>query len=287
MWQLLHTLRVDREMHFGRIAFGSSFAISLIAFPTNTASAPPHVVAIVARDYVFVAPDTVPAGLTIFEYRNVGTESHEAILRRLPAGHTAAEVLAAANVPGPFPRWLEPAGGPNVIGPGVESRVMEQLRPGTYVWLCFIGAAADGVPHLKKGMIRLMVVTPSRVAASPEPVAKTVIKMADFVFVPSQPIESGVQWLRVENVGTKSHELVILELRPGETLESILKWRRRGPEARPFTQIGGVAAIQPGEHAYVELKAHSGTYVFRCRIEDEESGKTHRELGMESDITVQ
>jgi hypothetical protein len=273
-------------MYFGRIGLAGSLAISLLAFRMDTSASPPNVVKIVARDYTFDAPDTVPAGLTIFQYRNEGTESHEAILRRIPAGHSPAEVLAAANAPGPFPRWLEPAGGPNVIGPGVESRVMEQLRPGTYVWLCFIGAEADGVQHLKKGMIRLMVVTPSNVVAPTEPVAKAVIKMADFVFVPSPPIESGVQWLRVENIGNKYHELVILELRPGENLESILKWRRRGPDPRPFTQIGGIAAIAPGQHAFVELKAHSGNYVLRCRIDDEESGKTHRELGMESEITV-
>jgi hypothetical protein len=274
-------------MHLGRIVPGSFLLVSLVSFSADRRAALPNVVTIVARDYTFDAPDTIPAGWTIFEYRNEGKESHEAILRRIPAGHTAAEALAAASAPGPFPGWLEPSGGPNVIGPGVNSRVMEKLSPGTYVWLCFIGAEADGVPHLKKGMIRVMVVSPSSVAAAVlEPTAKTVIRMANFAFVPSQPIESGVQWLRVENTGAKFHELVILELQPGATLESILKWRRRSGDPRPFTQIAGIAAIQPGQHAYVELKAHTGNYVLRCRIEDEESGKTHRELGMESEITV-
>jgi uncharacterized cupredoxin-like copper-binding protein len=275
-------------MHLGRIVPGSILFVSLVAFSAERRPVPPNVVKIVGREYAFDAPDTIPSGWTIFEFRNEGKESHEAILRRVPAGHTAAEALAAATAPGRFPEWLEPAGGPDIIGPDVSTREMQRLEPGTYVWYCFIGAEADAVPHLRKGMIRVMVVTPSGVAAAdPQPATKTVIRMADFVFVPSQPIESGVQWLRVENTGAKVHELVILELKPGATLESINKWRRRSGEPRPFTQIGGVAGVQPGQHAYVELNAHPGNYVLRCRIDDEASGKTHRELGMEQEITVE
>lgn len=251
----------------------------------DTSGLPPQVVKIVARDYVFEVPDTVAPGLTIFDYQNVGTESHEAILVKVPAGHSASEVFDAFASGNGRPDWVEAAGGPNIIGEGVSAREMQWLQPGTYVWLCYL-AAPDRMTHIAKGMARVMVVAGQTPKQQNEPVANAVLQLRDFDFALSQPLKAGVQWIRVENTGLKAHELVVFELPPGKTLADALAWRRASGEPRPFTQIGGVAPIMPGAHAFFEMKAHSGRYVLRCRITDRDSGRTHRELGMETEISI-
>src|SRR5690606_18468831 len=49
-------------------------------------------ITIAADDYIFLVPDTVPAGITTLELVNRGAELHHAILVRLEEGKTLAEL---------------------------------------------------------------------------------------------------------------------------------------------------------------------------------------------------
>ena len=61
------------------------------AAPVASAAAAPNVVNIVATDYKFDAPDSIPAGLTTFRMTDSGKELHHATLIRLDSGKTAAD----------------------------------------------------------------------------------------------------------------------------------------------------------------------------------------------------
>src|SRR5678815_2352898 len=57
-------------------------------------------VTVTATDYSFAAPDTIPAGLTELRLLNRGTEMHHAMLVRLDAGKTMADLFAAMQSEG-------------------------------------------------------------------------------------------------------------------------------------------------------------------------------------------
>jgi len=57
--------------------------------------ATPNLVALTATEYVFEAPDTVPAGWTTFRLANHGREVHYGHMVRLDPGKTVPELVAA------------------------------------------------------------------------------------------------------------------------------------------------------------------------------------------------
>lgn len=242
-----------------------------------------RVVTLIAKDFNFVAPDTITAGVKTFLYRNEGAENHEALLRRIPDGHQVKEVLAAVGSD-KLPEWLEPIGGPNNVAPARETRVVQTLVPGTYVWVCYLGTRR-GPAHYKLGMIRPMVVV-SSTHRDPEPRAAAVLTMRDFSYELSRPLRRSRQWLLVRNEGHQYHEVVMFKLLPGKTAADVEEWMRHGGP-RADVPIGGVGALPPAAHAYVQFPGEPGTYSFRCRVFDSGKHQSHEELGMQLFLTVQ
>lgn len=63
--------------------------------PSVGSAQPATPITIIGRDYAFSAPDTVPAGATLFSLSNQGTVRHEAVILLLKEDHTLAEYLQA------------------------------------------------------------------------------------------------------------------------------------------------------------------------------------------------
>src|SRR6185436_12564638 len=97
-----------------------------------------HVATIVAKDFAFLAPDTIPGGWTTLRMVNDGPSLHHASLLRLDAGKTMADLAESMKNPGPPPSWLVAVGGPNAADPKTESNATINLAPGNYVFLCFV-----------------------------------------------------------------------------------------------------------------------------------------------------
>ena len=153
------------------------------------AAAAPNVVHIVATDFAFEMPDTLPAGLTTFHLMNKGPDWHHATLVRLEDGHTMADVQAE-YAKGEVPAWAHVMGGPNAPFAGGTSETTMNLEPGNYAVLCFV-PSADGVPHIAKGMMRALTVVPSDAPASPLPEADLAVTMTDYDWTMSAPISAG------------------------------------------------------------------------------------------------
>ena len=254
------------------------------AADTVAAPAAPGIVTVTAQDFAFDAPSEIPAGLTTFRLVNRGPSLHHIQLIKLEDGKTADDFFAALKGGGPFPGWASFAGGPNPPESGDTATITLAVEPGNYMMLCFI-PAADGVPHVMKGMARpLTVKGPSRNAT--EPRADLVMKLVDYDFELSQPLTAGRHTIRVENAGTQPHEVAIVRMQPGKTPQEFAAWGMKPVGPAPGTLFGGVSGIMPGSHAFVDVDLPAGDYALLCFVPDAKDGKPHFAHGMAKRIKV-
>lgn len=251
----------------------------------------PNVVTITATEYAFGMPDTIPAGLTTFRLANQGKELHHASLVRLGAGKSAADfqagLAAAMQSHAPPPPWLAFVGGPNAVTLGDTAITTQVVEPGSYVVVCWI-PTLDGTPHVMKGMLHPLVVTPSAAPAPALPAADVTITLTDYDFQLSQPLTAGRHVVRVENAGAQAHEVVIAALAPGKTLHDFVAWEQGGEKGPlPTGQwLGGVTTLDVGGHSQFATTLAAGNYLLLCFWPDAKDGKPHVVHGMAKEVRV-
>jgi hypothetical protein len=256
----------------------------------DAAFAPPpgsHLVTVVAREYSFSLPESIPAGLTTFLLKDEGQENHHFYLMKVEPGKTVADVMAVFAKPGgPPPTWMHPVGGPNTPGPGGESNVTLVLQPGSYVVFCVI-PAPDGTPHVMHGMIAPLTVTPAEAGPAALPKADMKITLRDYAFDLSKPVTAGHHVIEVANTGTQPHELVISRFPPGRGNHDLEAWAYN-PQGKPAPAqgVGGVTDIMPGEHVVIEVDFKPGKYGLLCFTPDAKDGKPHFMHGMQREFVV-
>ncbi len=253
--------------------------------PQSATPAEAAVVTVVARDFSFEAPSEIPAGLTTFRLVNRGPSLHHIQLLKLDEGKTADDFRAALKAGVPFPRWARSAGGPNPPEPGSTASITQPMEPGNYVMVCFV-PSADGVPHLMKGMTRPLTVTGASRGGQAEPRADIVMKLVDFDFELSHALTAGRHTIRIENAGPSTHEVAIVRMKPGKTPEDFTNWAEKPVGPGPGTMFGGVSAILPGSHAFMDADLPAGEYVLICFVPDSKDGKPHFAHGMAKVIKV-
>jgi hypothetical protein len=231
-----------------------------------SAKLPGHVVDVVARDFFLQAPDTIPAGLTTLRLR-VPQGDHIAILVRLDAGHTAADLLRARREGRPRPPWMHLVGGPGFPAPGGTANATAALTPGHYLLLCDV-AGPDGVRHFEKGMFRPLVVRAAGAgdagAAAAAPRADAVVTMRDHVFALSGPLRAGARVLRVANAGSVLHEFRLVRVLPGHTGRESLAWTPGDKAPRPDEDVTALVGIPPGAELTTSVSLAPGEYVALC-----------------------
>jgi plastocyanin len=255
---------------------------------TAAAPAEPQTITITAKDFAFVAPDTVNPGLTTIRFVNEGPNLHHAFLVRLNDGKTLEDFASAMQSmkPGaPFPSWAIDAGGPNPGPVGGESSVVQELQPGTYAVICVVDLP-DRVPHVMKGMTATMIVRDAPVVAAAAPEPTVTMTLQDYSFGLSTPLTAGKHVIKVENVAVQPHELVIIRLDDGKTVEDLGKWAATYEGPPPGQTMGGVAPFARGGSIYVPVDLTPGNYVLMCFVPDVNDGKPHTEHGMVMPITV-
>lgn len=268
-------------------------AVALAAACAPSASRPgAQLVTFTAAEYAFQGPDTVAAGMTTLRLVNRGKELHHASIFKLAEGQTLADFQAAmaAVMSGkaPPPAWVSYAGGPNAIDPGDSSTVTQALAPGHYVVLCMI-PAADGQPHVLKGMLHPLVVTGAApTVAAALPAADVTVKLSDYAFAFDKPLTAGTHVVRVDNAGPQPHEIVVAALAPGKSAADFVQWETAGEKGPPPANhwLGGVAGIDSGKSATFTLALTPGNYLVLCFWPDATDGKPHLVHGMIKQFTV-
>jgi uncharacterized cupredoxin-like copper-binding protein len=245
-----------------------------------------RIATVIAKDFAFEAPDSVPAGWTTFRMLNEGSTLHHMVLFRLDGGKTIADMQAAMKNPGPPPAWVVEVGGPNAPNPKSASNATIDLKAGDYVMLCFVDIP-DKTPHFMKGMVRPLKVTAST-AVSSAPVADVVVSLSDYAFaVKSGTLSSGKHVIQVVNDGPQSHEVELVKLAPGKTVKDLLAWVAKPEGPPPGDAIGGIVGVSKGATGYFNAELSAGNYGFICFVPDAKDGKAHFEHGMTKEFTVQ
>lgn len=248
-----------------------------------TDDADPPVVTVIATDFGFEAPDRIPSGAVTIRLANQGEELHHAQLLRLAEGKTL-EDLGAAMEQGTVPDWVTFVGGPGLVAPGMETAATVELRPGLYFWACFI-ESSDHVPHVAKGMVR-----PVEAEAGPReplPEADNTLMLNDYDFRFGRPLEAGRQVLRVRNYAAQPHEVMLVKLMDGSTVDDLLAWMAAGEQGPPpGIPMGGMQALSQGLAGNLDLDLEPGEYALVCFIPDAGDMQPHFVHGMVDQITV-
>lgn len=268
--------------------------VSVTVDCTSKESPQPNVVEISARDYAFDSPDTVAAGWTTFLLTNKGEHPHMGQLLRLEQGVGVDSFLVAYNeafrTAGARPEFAPRLGGPTVATPGQTTNATMYLTPGNYVWICLFNLP-DGVPHVTRhGMARAFVVKASDETAPSvgAPKADVDMTLVDYAFGMNGTIKAGRRTIRVLNQGSESHEVGVLKLAPGKTLDDVRAWLQNPatPMDELVTVAGGTTSFAPGNEVYFDANFTPGDYVLICLVTAPD-GRSHMEHGMIQLIRVQ
>ena len=257
-----------------------------------TASSPLNVqpvkaVRIVASDFKFDAPASLPAGVTTFELVNKGSQFHHLIIVRLDEGKTMQDVVEGMKHEGPPPPWFVMLGGPNAPTPGSDlpANATLVLEPGRYLIMCMV--PTNGVPHAAMGMMQELTVTPAGAQKASLPDPDITMELSDYAFTLSQPLTAGKHTIRVTNKGPQLHEVELVKLAPGKSAQDLLKWFETEQGPPPGMPLGGAAPMVPGMSNNVSVDLTAGDYVVMCFLPDSKDGKEHFMHGMIQTYTVQ
>lgn len=271
----------------------AGFSMSAATAPTpdtGTSFAPvpgANLVTVVAQEYGFDMPASIPAGLTTFLLRDEGTQLHHLMIVRLDEGRTMADLMGVfANPEAKPPHWVHMIGGPNTPAPGKTSNATLVLEAGNYVAFCTI-PAPDGKPHIMHGMIRPFTVTPSRTAPAALPKADVHVVLTDYDFKLSPPITAGHHLIEVSNNSSQPHEMVITRFPPGLGNHDLETWAY-GPHDKPAPgqAMGGVTNMPPGSRVMIEVDFTPGHYGLTCFVPDAKDHRPHFKHGMHQEFDV-
>jgi len=274
---------------------GSSSTIPTSGPPVTTAAAKPAIrpaVTVIARDYAFTLPDTVPTGYVDFTLENEGKQDHQLQIAKLGAS-TFDEFKAAAITTdiGAMKPSVVFVGGPNDAGPGKSTTATVKLDPGLYVVTCFI-PGTDGKPHAAKGMLGEFQAVPSGQSVNTAPKASSTIILGDFSFTLPAGF-TGKGEVDISNQGTEVHELNLFKLNPGKTVAQAKAYVLTPPGTPPpagpppFTEITGVVGLTPTQHAWLNLDLKPGNYMLICFFPDPKKNNIPHALeGMVKGFTI-
>ena len=135
---------------------GPRIVAALLAACSCTSPVAPVLLRILAHNYAFEFPTTLPPGTTAFRLVNQGTVLHEVQLYRFRAGisrDSALRMLAADRIP---ETAIDVDGGVLIAGPA-DSTVQELLAPlrrgDVYALECAFRDAPDKPKHRDLGMV--------------------------------------------------------------------------------------------------------------------------------------
>lgn len=253
--------------------------------PTGSLANPAEIT-VVAREYSFDAPRTVPAGFVKLRMLNRGREAHHTQLLKLAPGKTLEDFQRAMRAEGPPPPWVTAVGGPGAADPGGEANATTYMPAGEYVMLCLV-PAPDGKPHVMHGMIRPLTVTARKRVTGSAPRPDASIRLVDYGFDMRLPVRAGRRTFEVWTDAAQPHEVILVRLNPGVTAAQFLSWVEAPAGPPPGSFMGGVSGLSSRERAYFTVNLRKGSYTLVCFVSDHKDGRPHILHGMVRDITVE
>ena len=278
-WSIRHTLPLAAFALTAMLAVSGGRAVW-------AAAADGTAVAITITDSSISVPTTLPAGFVTINVTNAGTMPHEASFFKLNPGVTLDQLLAAsANADDPavflgLQQFGAFYGGPTNIDPGATVPIVLNLTSATY------GVADpqffDQIPPVT--------FTVSGTASSAAPPADVMIRQREFAFDVPTTVKAGTTRIQVHNAGSQVHEMVLIKLDPGYTLDDIKAAvsdpASEGPPdwVHQTTSWDAQSTTVTGQ---LTVDLTPGTYGVLCFLPDTATGTPHALLGMANSFTVQ
>jgi hypothetical protein len=244
-------------------------------------------ITITGTDYAFSEPSTVQAGLVDITFVNNGKEPHQDNIARLNDGVSFDQfksTLLGKNSDAAL-GLVKFYGGVNTLAPGQRQRAVLDFPAGNYVSICFV-PAKDNKPHFAHGMLAQFEVKGNAPANQAQPKAEASVTLQDysFKFSPNDTLPAKPVTVEVTNNGPQIHEIAIGKLDKGVSYDKVVKMlqspNQQPSEPPPFTQAGGLGALQAGTHGWMNLNLTPGEYVALCYVPDMKTGKPHFMMGM-------
>ena len=253
----------------------------------------PNEVTISGTEFAFEVTDgTLTPGTNAITFSNDGQQENHLQLVQLLEGKTFDDLAQELAVEGPPPPWMRLPGGVAPLSPGGRATIVDSFPAGNYVLLCFIPDEADGAPHFVKGMALAITVEGDENEAD-IPEADAVVAGSDdgsgtqYSFNAPASVEAGELAIRFTNAGTEPHEMVLVQLPEGTTVEQLLAAFEAEEPAGPLPPlVGGVQAITPGASQVATLNLEKGSYVLLCGLPNPE-GVPHLVFGMVAELRVE
>jgi hypothetical protein len=254
---------------------------------TEAAEPEIHKVEIEAKEYSYAMPKEVTGGLVEFTMKNTGKELHIAALSRVKDGKTFADATKdLQSATPPADPASEELGGMASTSPAGATNVTLALEPGSYFFACFI-PAADGTPHVAKGMIQPFTVVEEKAEPAEPPTEDGEVVAKDFSYTTTYQAKPGQQVIRLDNQGTQGHEITLLEFGPGKGPADLQAYFAKPEGELPATFYGGPAIGKGMQAIWKTPPLVAGkSYFFMCLIPDPADGVPHAAKGMVLPISV-
>ncbi len=252
----------------------------LLAAGCSTVSMPEATIQI--TDAGLTTPAEIEDGIVRINFE-VG-EGHTPIMTRLNEGVTMEQFMEAfSENPDSAVSLVTLLGGGGLVA-DTSQEVVYDLQPGTHVVIDFAGEQPPTASFQ-------VAAEDDREANPPE--ADVQVGLVDFNFDMPAEIPAGPQTWEIENKGQQWHEMVIVKLNPGVTVEDIMaamaaetEGGESPEEPPPFEDVAFWAPMSPGERAWASLDLEPGTYTALCFLPDFATGMSHLEHGMVRTLTV-
>jgi len=267
-----------RHQLFVRIFVAILLVLTLVLSSTALAQDDMSTVTVTATADSLSAPDTLPVGQVTITYEASEEAPLITIFARLSEGVTAEDLMAGMfEDPASIAPQVTFKGSPFLM-PGQSTNVTYNLEPGEYA-LINVGAEMPQVAMIS--------VEGEAGAEFIEPEADVTVAMVDFGYGLPLTIPAGENVWRVDNIGEQWHEMAIVSVEPGTTLEDVQTTLAAGEQ--PGAPVFALMPMNAGETAWVDVVLEPGSYAIICNIPDVSEGSEghlHHELGMVQLITV-
>ena len=244
-------------------------------------------VEILATDYAFTAPASLPAGRTTFRLTNKGKLRHELNISRVKPGVSIDQFLAAVRADQPVATLIE---GPVGVlfaqaGETSQSALSVDLAKGeTYAVICIFRDSAAAQRHYDLGMYRTVAVAGAQAVAPLPQLPTDTIIATDYAFQYPRELRPGRHTFVMRNDGKQRHELDFVLLKKGVTLKRLQEVEKSGAGVDSlFDGSFGLLHGRPGQPILGNLVIDmlpDREYVIGCFFKDDPKSPEHYMLGM-------
>jgi hypothetical protein len=239
------------------------------------------------RGMAFEGPSSIPAGMTTISVANEAARDDLFALISLGGGRSVDEFFETMGMLfsgelSVVPDWINFHGGSSIGGDDSRTYTIF-LSPGTH-YLLSIEGDEEG-PYAARGAF-----LPIEVEA-PSVASDVTATLQDYEIVLDGTLVSGRQVVRVHNAANQPHELLMIPLPPGMTLEDMFAepegehdGEGEAPPEPGGEAVQGIWVINPGETVYVTVDLQPGTYGLVCFVPDADG--PHAMQGMVLEVTI-